>query len=209
MADIPGLIEGAAEGAGLGIRFLKHLQRTRVLLHLVDIAPPDPDADPVSDARAIVAELKKFSAGSRQAERWLVLNKIDLLPPAEARAALQGDRAAAALEGAGATGSRGWRGRARDELVPGDVMQRLEEIPADAGLSARSELGLERSDGRARAQPAAIALMRAFSWLLCRAALLRWMMPLLTIESMTGCAALSAAAASSLLPALIARQRPS
>jgi GTP-binding protein len=86
MADIPGLIEGAAEGAGLGIRFLKHLQRTRVLLHLVDISPPDPDADPVKDARAIVAELKKFSAELGKRERWLVLNKIDLLPPAEADA---------------------------------------------------------------------------------------------------------------------------
>ncbi|SRR5579871_389710 len=86
MADIPGLIEGAAGGAGLGIRFLKHLQRTRVLLHLVDIAPPDPDADPVKDARAIVAELKKYSPELGKRERWLVLNKIDLLPPDEAEA---------------------------------------------------------------------------------------------------------------------------
>ncbi|MBX5460551.1 MAG: GTPase ObgE [Steroidobacteraceae bacterium] len=84
MADIPGLIEGAAEGAGLGIRFLKHLQRTRVLLHLVDIAPPDPEADPVKDARAIVGELKKFSKELAAKPRWLVLNKIDLLPPEEA-----------------------------------------------------------------------------------------------------------------------------
>jgi len=85
MADIPGLIEGAANGAGLGIRFLKHLQRTRLLLHLVDIAPPDPQADPVQGARAIVAELKKFSPELATRERWLVLNKTDLLPPAEAQ----------------------------------------------------------------------------------------------------------------------------
>ena len=84
MADIPGLIEGAAEGAGLGIRFLKHLQRTRVLLHLVDISPPDPEADPVKDARSIVAELKKFSKDLVDKPRWLVLNKIDLLPAEEA-----------------------------------------------------------------------------------------------------------------------------
>jgi GTP-binding protein len=84
MADIPGLIEGAAEGAGLGIRFLRHLQRTRVLLHLVDIAPPDPDADPVKDARTIVAELKKFAADLGSKERWLIINKIDLLEGAEA-----------------------------------------------------------------------------------------------------------------------------
>jgi GTP-binding protein len=84
MADIPGLIEGAAEGAGLGIRFLKHLQRTRVLLHIVDLVPPDPDADPVRDARAIVAELKKFSRELAAKPRWLVLNKRDLLPPSEA-----------------------------------------------------------------------------------------------------------------------------
>ena len=84
MADIPGLIEGAAEGAGLGIRFLKHLQRTRVLLHLVDIAPVDTQADPVRDARAIVKELKKFSPELGAKPRWLVLNKRDLLPDEEA-----------------------------------------------------------------------------------------------------------------------------
>jgi GTP-binding protein len=86
MADIPGLIEGAADGAGLGHRFLKHLQRTRVLLHLIDILPPDPDADPVKDARAIVAELKKYSKDLAAKPRWLVLNKSDLLPEAEAKA---------------------------------------------------------------------------------------------------------------------------
>jgi GTP-binding protein len=85
MADIPGLIEGAADGAGLGIRFLKHLQRTRVLLHLVDILPIDPNADPVRDARSIVGELGKFSEDLLTKPRWLVLNKSDLLPEDEAR----------------------------------------------------------------------------------------------------------------------------
>jgi GTP-binding protein len=84
MADIPGVIEGSAEGAGLGIRFLKHLQRTRLLLHLVDIAPPDPQADPVKDARVIVAELKRFSPELAARERWLVLNKLDLMTPEDA-----------------------------------------------------------------------------------------------------------------------------
>ena len=83
VADIPGLIEGAAEGAGLGHRFLRHLQRTRLLLHVVDIAPSDPDADPVHDARAIVRELKKFDPELYAKPRWLVLNKIDLLPEDE------------------------------------------------------------------------------------------------------------------------------
>lgn len=86
MADIPGLIEGAAEGAGLGIRFLKHLQRTRLLLHLVDVAPPDPEDDPVAGARAIVKELKKFSPELARKPRWLVLNKLDLLSPEEGEA---------------------------------------------------------------------------------------------------------------------------
>lgn len=79
IADIPGLIEGAAEGAGLGHRFLRHLQRTRILLHLVDLAPFDPEADPVHDAVAIVEELHKYNADLGQKTRWLVLNKLDLI----------------------------------------------------------------------------------------------------------------------------------
>ena len=86
VADIPGLIEGAAEGAGLGHRFLRHLQRTRLLLHLVDIAPLDPDADPVHDARAIVKELSKYDKALYDKPRWLVLNKLDLVPADEREA---------------------------------------------------------------------------------------------------------------------------
>jgi len=77
VADVPGLIEGAAEGAGLGIRFLKHLSRTRLLLHLVDVAPME--GDPVDGVRAIAAELERFSPELAARDRWLVLNKIDLL----------------------------------------------------------------------------------------------------------------------------------
>ena len=83
IADVPGLIEGAAEGAGLGIRFLKHLARTRILLHIIDMAPPDPEADPVTDARAIVRELEKYSPELAEKPRWLVLNKLDLIPEDE------------------------------------------------------------------------------------------------------------------------------
>ena len=87
MADIPGLIEGAAEGAGLGIRFLKHLRRTRLLLHLVDLLPLTELSDPVADARAITDELRKFSAELAAKERWLVLNNSDLLPGEQAESA--------------------------------------------------------------------------------------------------------------------------
>jgi len=83
MADIPGLIEGASEGAGLGHQFLRHLARTRVLLHVIDVAPPDPEADVVRDARALVRELRKYDETLYRKPRWLVLNKVDLLPEEE------------------------------------------------------------------------------------------------------------------------------
>jgi len=79
IADIPGVIEGAAEGAGLGLHFLKHLSRTRLLLHLVDIAPMDDSVDPAEEVRHIVKELEKYSSDLAQQERWLVLSKKDLL----------------------------------------------------------------------------------------------------------------------------------
>ncbi|MBV1871651.1 MAG: Obg family GTPase CgtA [Gammaproteobacteria bacterium] len=88
IADIPGLIEGAAEGAGLGIRFLKHLARTRLLLHLVDVAPMD-GSDPAESARVIMRELEKFSPALAGQERWLVLNKIDMVPEEEREALRQ------------------------------------------------------------------------------------------------------------------------
>lgn len=85
VADVPGLIEGAAEGAGLGHQFLRHLSRTRLLLHLVDLAPPGQDVDPTGadlagDVRALAGELKKFDAALYKKPRWLVFNKADLLP---------------------------------------------------------------------------------------------------------------------------------
>jgi GTP-binding protein len=86
VADVPGLIEGAAEGAGLGHQFLRHLQRTRLLLHLVDIAPFDEGVDPVAQAKAIVAELKKYDQALYEKPRWLVLNKLDMVPAEEREA---------------------------------------------------------------------------------------------------------------------------
>jgi len=85
VADIPGLIEGAADGAGLGIRFLKHLERCRVLLHLIDIAPID-ESDPVENARIILGELEKYSDKLFNKPRWLVFNKIDVIGEEEAQA---------------------------------------------------------------------------------------------------------------------------
>jgi GTP-binding protein len=83
VADIPGLIEGASEGAGLGHVFLRHLQRTHLLLHLVDFAPFDPAVDPVAQAKAIVRELKKYDESLYEKPRWVVLNKLDMIPVEE------------------------------------------------------------------------------------------------------------------------------
>lgn len=83
VADVPGLIEGAAEGAGLGHQFLRHLQRTRLLLHVVDVAPFDEGVDPVAQAKAIVEELKKYDRALYDKPRWLVLNKLDMVPEEE------------------------------------------------------------------------------------------------------------------------------
>jgi GTP-binding protein len=90
VADIPGLIEGASEGAGLGHQFLRHLQRTRLLLHIVDAAPFDDAVDPVVQARAIVAELKKYDPALHAKPRWLVFNKLDMVPPEEREALVKG-----------------------------------------------------------------------------------------------------------------------
>src|SRR5579871_5534748 len=145
MADIPGLIEGAADGAGLGHRFLKHLQRTRVLLHLVDIAPLDPEADPVRDARAIVAELKKFDPQLAAKPRWLVLNKRDLLPDDEAE-----ERAATIVRRLRFRGPRylisGATGRGTRELV-GALMTFLEEQARDE-RAAREASAAQTVDAR-------------------------------------------------------------
>ena len=99
LADIPGLIEGAAEGAGLGIQFLKHVQRTRLLLHIVDVAPMNEAEDPADQVRAIERELAKFSPELAAKPRWLVLNKVDLIA-AEALPAVR-DRLLRALDWSG------------------------------------------------------------------------------------------------------------
>ncbi len=89
IADIPGLIEGAAEGAGLGHQFLRHLQRTQLLFHVVDLAPFEEGVDPVDQVRIIARELRKFDASLMDKERWLILNKIDMVPEGELEARIK------------------------------------------------------------------------------------------------------------------------
>ena len=130
MADIPGLIEGASEGAGLGIQSLRHLQRTGLLLHLVDIAPID-GSDPAETVKAIANELVKFSEDLADKPRWLVINKIDLLSADEQAKAVQD-----------LLGKLDWKGRVFEisaatgegtQLLGQAVMRELEEIAEEAG----------------------------------------------------------------------------
>jgi GTP-binding protein len=129
MADIPGLIEGAAEGVGLGVRFLKHLRRTRVLLHLLDIAPLETGHDPVVDAQSIVKELEAFSPDLAVKERWLVLNKSDLMLETEAKATRE--RIVQSLDWAGPVYLISAMSGAGTQKLMADLMSRLETL---AGL---------------------------------------------------------------------------
>ena len=133
MADIPGLIEGAAEGAGLGIQFLKHLERTRLLLHVVDIAPLDPSQQPAESVRALESELARFSAELAGKPRWLVINKIDLLhatalPVARETLLDALDWQGPVFEVSAATG-------AGTALLAGAVMQALQALDEEANAS--------------------------------------------------------------------------
>ena len=151
VADIPGLIEGASEGAGLGIRFLKHLTRNRVLLHLVDVAPID-GSDPAEAACAVIRELERFSPTLAARPRWLVLNKIDLLDEAEIAACRE--RVVAAL---------GWEGPVYEisavsgqhtNTLCGDLMTHLETqaeaLRSDSDADAAEQLTQEQMQREAR-----------------------------------------------------------
>jgi len=125
MADIPGLIEGAADGAGLGIQFLRHLSRTRLLLHLVDVSPYSDSGDPVRDVEVILGELTRYSAELASRERWLVLNKLDLLP-AEQRIPRLAEMVAALNWTGPVFGIAAIEGKGTEALIQA-IMARLEE----------------------------------------------------------------------------------
>ena len=124
IADIPGLIEGASEGAGLGVRFLKHLTRTRLLLHIVDMAPFD-GTDPATAVKSIVNELERFSPTLHQRDRWLVLNKMDLLPEEERKERCK--QVVEALNWTGPVYAIAAISRQGVEPICGDIMNYLEE----------------------------------------------------------------------------------
>lgn len=127
VADIPGLIEGAAEGAGLGIQFLKHLERCRVLLHMIDLLPMD-QSDPAENAKTIVEELKKYSPVLAQKPRWLIFNKVDLMLEDEVDEVCQ--RVIDALEWDGPVYKISAFQKTNLELLCHDVMNFIETLPA-------------------------------------------------------------------------------
>ena len=129
VADIPGLIEGAAEGAGLGALFLKHVQRNRLLLHVVDVAPMD-GSDPVEQVRAIEQELAKFDPELVERPRWLLLNKLDLLPEEERQATI--DRIIGGLDWKAPWFPISAISREGTEIVTLRVMEFLDQLRADA-----------------------------------------------------------------------------
>lgn len=144
MADIPGLIEGASDGAGLGIRFLKHLVRTRVLLHLVDLCPFD-ESSPADNARAIARELEAFSPALARRERWLVLTKADLVPEDERQARI--DAVVTALDWSGPVHLVSALAGEGTERLTGELMTWLEaDDRALAGDPARREADVAQRD---------------------------------------------------------------
>ena len=162
VADIPGLIEGASEGAGLGIRFLKHLTRNRVLLHLVDIAPID-GSDPAAAALAVIGELQRFSAALAARPRWLVLNKTDLVD--EATLADIRQRITSALQWEGPVYTISSVSGAGTQGLCGDLMSYLETqaevFRTDPDAAAMEFDAQEQMQREARERIAALQLARA------------------------------------------------
>ena len=162
VADIPGLIEGASEGAGLGIRFLKHLTRNRVLLHLVDVAPID-GSDPAEAACAVIRELERFSPTLAARPRWLVLNKIDLLSEADIAACRE--RVVAALCWEGPVYEISAVSGQHTSALCGDLMTHLEaqaeELRSDADADAAEQSAQEQMQQEARERIASLQAARA------------------------------------------------
>jgi GTP-binding protein len=157
VADVPGLIEGASEGAGLGIRFLKHLTRTRLLLHLVDIEPID-GSDAVDNAHSIIRELQRFSPTLAGRERWLVINKIDLLEPEERETEIA--RIVASLDWKGMVFAvSAVSGEGTSELCEA-IMEQLERVreleASDPELAVREHAEQQQMQSEARERIAAL-----------------------------------------------------
>jgi len=153
VADLPGLIEGAAEGAGLGHRFLRHISRTRLLLQVIDVAPLDTDVDPVAQARAIAAELGKYDPVLKRRPRWFVLNKMDLVPVEERAALMERLRRRLRTKAPMYTISAATGEGCRDLMWA--VQRFLEEhpapdrVPEDDGVASAPEPLAAAADGRA------------------------------------------------------------